>query len=59
MVYVRTIPNNKSWWYVSVNGWQPFAYFGAGGWICLDPRWVVNKWRDEFARRRRVKRAVS
>jgi hypothetical protein len=41
---VRSHPYSKGWHYVSMFGWQPFARFGAGGWIMLDRRWLREHW---------------
>lgn len=44
MIYVRRHPYSRGWYYVSLLGWQPFARFGAGGWLYLDRRWLRDKW---------------
>ena len=40
--------------------WTPWTYyFQGGGWIHLDPRWLMRAFRSERARRKRMAEAAS
>lgn len=50
------IHRKDGWLYVAVGMWQPFSFFGAGGWIALSPRWLAEKFVYEVRRRIAVRR---
>lgn len=40
MIYLRKHEHSRGWYYLSIFGWQPFARFGHGGWVCLNWKWL-------------------
>lgn len=44
MIHFHKHPYTKGWYYLGVAKWQPFARFGAGGWILLNWSWLCAHW---------------
>jgi hypothetical protein len=41
VIYLRK--SAPRWYYLSIFGWQPFARFGASGWVYLNWRWLKER----------------
>lgn len=46
----------SNWIYLAFGDRQPFAFFGASGWMATSPRWIVERTLYEIRRRFRVVR---
>lgn len=52
------LDRKPGWFYLGIGSWQPFKFFGAGGWIALRPSWLCEKFSYEIRRRLRVAMAA-